>query len=118
MNNTPSYIYHKELDYPFRLLSRALVKTAEVPFGGINKHEEIMGSMSGFVAGSFAPVATTHGSHGMCTGQLDTLCDSDNRPSAGELSVVVWQIMQAMRSEQRIHENVCSCKVEGLLNYS
>ncbi|CAI7592690.1 unnamed protein product [Penicillium pancosmium] len=106
------------LDYPFRLLSQTLVKTAEVPFGGRNKHEEIMRSMSGFVAGSFASVTTTRDSHGMCTDQLDTLCDSDNRPSAGELSVLVWQIKQAMRSEQRSHEKVCSCKIEGLLSYN
>ncbi|KAJ5763961.1 hypothetical protein N7533_002642 [Penicillium manginii] len=116
-NRTSKNTYHKKLDFPFRLVSHELVKIADLPFGGISDRKRLM-SAFGCLLLTAHDTPTTRNSHGMCAAQLDTLCGSNNWPSAGELAVVVWQIKRAMRSEKHIHGRikVCSCRSEGLLS--
>lgn len=103
-NLTSRHTYHKRLDLPFHLLAHETVKTAEVIFEGISDSNELL-SYSGFLVPQ-SDTRTTHDSHGMCTVQLEPLCGSDDRPSAGEFSVGAWQIKQAMLSEMQIHEHI------------
>lgn len=101
-NSTGRHIYNHKIRFPFRLLSAEFVKKFDIITYRDTEAERFWESGLGDALCAYVgskPVHVSRISHGMCIVQLQTGCGSDDRLSAGELSVLAWQIKNAIFAE-------------------
>ncbi|KAK5796714.1 hypothetical protein VI817_005998 [Penicillium citrinum] len=104
-NSTGRHIYNHKIEFPFRLLSPEIAKKVVViTYRDTEAEYFLKASLSDalleFMSGK--PIHLSRISHGMCSVQLQTSCGSDDRLSAGELSVLAWQIKNAIFAEMEL----------------